>query len=123
MPRLPVDGRRVKEHRITLGSYERKLLDDIALSYRIQAFDQRAILEVLKSTKSLIDVMYSIATIFEILGIETGLPTVADIPEVVQWLQEKAIKADSPISETNPSIWTLLNQFWSGEIGGYPGGY
>ena len=123
MPRLPVDGRRVKEHRITLGTYERKLLDDIALSYRIQAFDQSAILEVLKSPKNLIEIMYSIATILEILGIETGLPTVADIPEVIEWLQKHAVNRDKPITETNPSIWTVLTNLWSGKYGGYPGGY
>ena len=33
MPRLPVDGKRVVEHRITLGTKERQLLDTATLSY------------------------------------------------------------------------------------------
>ena len=115
--RLPVDGKKVTEHRITLGTFERKLLDDLALSYRIQAFDQNAILEVLKSPKNLVEIMYSIATIFEMIGMETGLPTVADIPEVIEWLQKH---------KDNPKVkagWDLLTKLWSGELGGYPGGY
>ena len=33
MPRLPVDGKKVVEHRITLGTKERQLLDTATLSY------------------------------------------------------------------------------------------
>ena len=35
MPRLPVDGKRVIEHRITFGTKERDLLQDLGTSYRI----------------------------------------------------------------------------------------
>ena len=35
MPRLPVDGKRVIEHRITFGTKERELLDNVATSYSI----------------------------------------------------------------------------------------
>jgi len=35
MPRLPVDGKKVIEHRITFGTKERELLDNVATSYSI----------------------------------------------------------------------------------------
>jgi hypothetical protein len=37
VPRLPVDGKKVVEYRITLGSKERMLLQDAVTSYRIDA--------------------------------------------------------------------------------------
>ena len=37
MPRLPVDGKKVVEHRITFGTKERELIDQFSLSYRINS--------------------------------------------------------------------------------------
>ncbi len=34
MPRLPVDGKKVIEHRITFGAKERDLLDQVTLGYQ-----------------------------------------------------------------------------------------
>ena len=38
MPRLPVDGEKVVEHRITLGAKERELLDTATLSFSVNRF-------------------------------------------------------------------------------------
>ena len=35
MPRLPVDGKKVIEHRITFGTKERDLIQQISNTYRI----------------------------------------------------------------------------------------
>ena len=123
MPRLPVDGKKVIEYRHTLGTYERQMLNDIAVSYRISAIDPAVIIKVLEDPLKLVQIAYSVATILEMFGFETGLPTPADIPELIEWFQNKGIKQDVPKSETNPSIWELLRNLLSGEYGGYPGGY
>jgi len=123
MPRSPVDGKKVIEHRISLGTYERNMLNDIALSYRIQALNPKVILDVLDDPTKVIQIAYSIATIFEMFGIETGLPTVADIPEVITWFTQRGINQEVPRSADNPSIWELLRSLWSGDLGGFPGGY
>lgn len=123
MPRLPVDGKKVIEYRHTLGTYERQMLNDIAVSYRISAINPETILKILEDPLKLVQIAYSVATILEMFGFETGLPTPADIPELIEWFQNKGIKQDVPKSETNPSIWELLKNLLSGEYGGYPGGY
>ena len=85
MPRLPVDGKKVIEHRITLGTKEREIFDHISTSIRINSIDPKVISDIMTNPTQIIQIMYSIATIAEILGIETGLPTVGDIPDVVAW--------------------------------------
>jgi hypothetical protein len=85
MPRLPVDGKKVIEHRITLGTKEREIFDHISTSIRLNSIDTEVVADIMTNPQKIIQIMYSIATIAEILGVETGLPTVADIPEVVAW--------------------------------------
>ena len=121
--RLPVDGKKVIEYRITLGTNERQIAEDISTSLRIKSLDPKAILEILDDPKKIITIAYSIATIAEILGIETGLPTAGDLPEVYEWFAKRGIKQDEARSEDNPSIFDLLKNLLSGEYGGYPGGY
>ena len=89
MPRAPVDGVKVKEIRVTLGSKERMLVEEISNSYRINSLKIPELLEFLDDPTKIIQVMYSIATIAEIIGLETGLPTVADIPEVLDWFSSR----------------------------------
>ena len=122
MPRLPVDVDTVIEHRITFGTKERELLQDISTSYRIQAIDYNQLLNFLDDPSRVIQVMYSIATIAEILGIETGLPTVADLPEVISWFLERDATGALTSESGNPSLWDTLTEFWKGE-GTWPGGY
>ena len=70
MPRLPVDGKKVIEHRITLGTKERQLLQDLTTSYRIDAISGNdSIIEVLGDFGKLTAVLASIGGILEILGI------------------------------------------------------
>ena len=90
MPRLPVDGKKVIEHRITLGTKEREIFDHISTSIRINSIDSKVISDIMTNPLQIIQIMYSVATIAEILGIETGLPTVGDIPEVIAYLKELA---------------------------------
>jgi len=121
--RLPVDGKKVIEYRITLGTKERQIAEEISTSLRISSIDPKAIIETLDDPTKIIQIAYSIATIAELFGIETGLPTAGDLPEVYEWFAKRGIKQDEARSEDNPSIFDLVKKLLSGELGGYPGGY
>ena len=123
MPRLPVDGKKVKEFRITLGSFERTLLQELATSLRIASFSPSTILETLEDPTKIIQIAYSVATILEIFGFETGLPTAGDLPEVLEWFTKRGLKQDQAVSESNPTPFQVLKDLLTGELGGYPGGY
>lgn len=126
MPRLPVDGKKVVEHRITLGTKERELLGDLSTSYRVNVLKIPEVLDFLDNPTNVIKFMYSIATIAEILGVETGLPTVADIPEVVEWFQTRDVTGAEVSESGNQSLVQLITDFLtaSGQFEGtFPGGY
>lgn len=97
MPRLPVDGKKVVEHRITFGTKERDLIQDISTSYRIQAIDPEAMMKILEDPLRVIQIGYGLATAIEMLGFETGLPTIADLAD---WKQERTAK----LAETEASV-------------------
>ena len=70
MPRLPVDGKRVIEHRITLGGKERELLADLTTSYRIDAISGNdSIVEVLGDGTKVIAALGTLGALLELLGI------------------------------------------------------
>jgi hypothetical protein len=70
MPRLPVDGKKVIEHRITLGGKEREILADLATSYRIDAIaGNDSLVEVLADGGKVIAALGTIGAILELLGI------------------------------------------------------
>ena len=70
MPRLPVDGKRVIEHRITMGGKERELLADLATSYRIDAISGNdSVVEVLGDGTKIIAALGTLGAILELLGI------------------------------------------------------
>lgn len=71
MPRLPVDGKKVVEHRITLGTKERDLLQDLSTSYRIKSIAPSVATALTDATA-----LYALATIYEIV---TG----KDIPGII----------------------------------------
>jgi hypothetical protein len=70
--------------------------------------------------------MYSIATIAEILGVETGLPTVADLPTVYNWFATRDVTGAEAAASGNPTLLETLKDFLtgSGDFEGFaPGGY
>ena len=70
MPRLPVDGKRVIEHRITLGGKERELLADLTTSYRIDAISGNdSVVEVLGDGGKVIAALGTLGALLELLGI------------------------------------------------------
>tara|TARA_R100001086_G_scaffold223855_1_gene141683 strand:- start:292 stop:678 length:387 start_codon:yes stop_codon:yes gene_type:complete len=68
--RLPVDGRKVIEHRITLGGSERQALKDLALSYRVRAIaGDEGILDSLTDLDNVIGILATAGFILELTGI------------------------------------------------------
>jgi len=72
----------------------------------------------------------SIATLIEVFGFETPIPTPVDAYEFIQKIKEKFETEDitgTPVSESgNQSVWDMLTDFWFGRgdfEGLTPGGY
>jgi len=97
MPRLPVDGKRVIEHRITLGGKERELLADIATSYRIDAFSGTdSMVEVLADGTQVIAALGTLGAILELLGITDVFDFDDELKAIVM---EKKGKVEEKIKE------------------------
>lgn len=70
MPRLPVDGKKVIEHRITLGGVEREALKSLALSARITSVaGEDGVLNEFGSVKDVTQKLAIIGLFLELLGI------------------------------------------------------
>jgi hypothetical protein len=95
MPRLPVDGKKVIEHRITLGGKERMLLADLATSYRIDAISGNdSVVEVLGDGTKVIAALGTLGAILELLGItdifDFDDALKGEVMEVKEKVKEKA---------------------------------
>ena len=70
MPRLPVDGKKVIEHRITLGGVERESLKSLATSFRIQSIaGEEGVLDSLTDLDNVIGILATFGFLLELLGI------------------------------------------------------
>jgi len=129
MPRLPVDGTKVIEHRITFGTKERQLLESYQEAYIVgnvgTLLDGLGIPEITKQFKDpteMIGVFYSIAMVLEFLGIETGLPTPADFGT---WYEEWQRKQEQMAVERemrggSTSVWAQFLDMWRATLGVKP---
>ena len=74
MPRLPVDGKKVIEYRMTLGTYERERLDELVTSIQIKNIGT-PIVEIMKdvSATAILLIMLS-----ELLGFDFKIPEIVD---------------------------------------------
>ena len=128
MPRLPVDGKKVSELRITFGTLERELLRDLSTSYRIQAVAPALndAAKILEDPSRIIQIAYGIATTLELFGIETGLPTPADLPELYEWITQRDLAGNPTSQSGQSSIFQTISDFLTGSgdfEGTFPGGY
>ena len=87
MPRLPVDGKKVIEHRITFGTKERDLLEQFVGVQRTSAFLGEDGLALIDDPKKLILMVETIATLLEIMGFETPIPTPVDAYEFLEQMK------------------------------------
>jgi hypothetical protein len=84
MPRLPVDGKRVIEHRITLGGKERELLESWVAAKKVSLVVDSDVMDVLSDPVKVIAFVEAIATALELIGIETPIPTPVDAWEFIE---------------------------------------
>ena len=69
MPRLPVDGKKVIEHRISLGGVEREALRSLATSLRIQSIvGDDGVVRELQYGEELIAKLAAIGFLLELFG-------------------------------------------------------
>jgi len=70
MPRLPVDGKKVIEYRVTLGGVEREALKSLVMSKRLESLaGEDGILNEIGSVDDIIAKLAVIGFVLEILGI------------------------------------------------------
>lgn len=117
MPRLPVDGKKVIEYRHTFGTKEREILQDLSTSFRIQSINPEAMFKILEDPLKVVQIAYGIATVLELVGFETGLPTPGDLPELYQWITQKSELSKGRSSALN--LKEFLKEIFSG-MADYP---
>ncbi len=120
--RLPVDGKKVQEYRITLGTYERDRLNQLVTAFQVQnvtkGFNNISNADAFNDPIRMIAFIEAVATLLETMGIETPLPTPVD---AFSFLTRKREKFET--KETGKqSLLDLLRDLWEGE-GTWPGGY
>ena len=93
MPRLPVDGKKVIEHRITLGGVERESLKSLAASFRIHSIaGDEGLLDQLTDIDNVIGILATFGFLLELFGI-------TDIFDFDDDAKAKAIKIKDRILE------------------------
>lgn len=105
MPRLPVDGKRVIEHRITLGGKERELLADLVTSYRIDSITGTdSVVEVMADGTKVIAALGTLGALLELFGITDVFDFDDELKAVVM---EQKEKVDAKIKEKakDPGFW------------------
>ena len=105
-PRLPVDGKKVSELRITFGRKERELIQELETSYRIQSVFP-SIADILTDGTSL----YVIGSIYEIM---TGrdLPWLINPMEAVDFwnnMRRESKENPNPFNETLGPFGTIFS--------------
>jgi len=94
MPRK--DTEKAIEFRITLGDKERTLLEEGLQTYRLSSVLGEAGLELVSDPIKMIGIVEAIATLIELFGIDTPIPTPVD---AYNWLNEVKNKAEQKGSD------------------------
>jgi len=132
VPRKPSD--KVIEYRHTLGTFERERLDSLVAGFQLflagTGINRVFTISAFDSPTKMILWIESIATLIEVFGFETPIPTPVDAYDFIQKIKEKFETEDitgTPVSESgNQSVWDMLTDFWFGRgdfEGLNPGGY
>tara|TARA_Y100000401_G_C8315871_1_gene222385 strand:- start:360 stop:746 length:387 start_codon:yes stop_codon:yes gene_type:complete len=113
MPRLPVDGKKVIEYRITLGGIEREALKSLATSARISSLaGDDGILDELGSIDNITAKLAVIGFVLEILGI-TDVANFDDDGRIkafniLQRISERAAEKGVPFAAGEATLDTLI---------------
>ena len=119
MPRLPVDGKKVIEHRITLGGVEREALRSLALSYRIESLaGEDGVLNELGSVDNVIGKLAVVGFVLELFGItdifdfdDDAKAKAMNIKEKIIQNEKDAVAARQAISDAERD---LIDRFLGG---------
>lgn len=110
MPRLPVDGKRVVEHRITLGTKERQMVDRIVGSYQFN--------RVATPTVALMSNVTGMAVFAGILAVFVpkiydylNLPGMDPVEAVTQGIKDTIVEQERAAIEGRQSFADKQNQF------------
>ena len=82
MPRLPVDGKKVIEHRITIGQYEREQLDTLVTGFTVKNVGS-PIVALLSDVSALVAL--------------TGLLEIFGVIDMTGWANKQAARFTDPI--------------------------
>ena len=109
MPRLPVDGKRVIEHRITLGGKERELLQDLTTSYRIDAISGNdSVVEVLGDGTKVLAALGTIGALLELLGITDVFDFDDELKAQVMPIKDKFLEKVKEKATDKDTLWDLF---------------
>ena len=102
MPRLPVDGKKVIEHRITLGGVEREALRSLALSYRIESLaGEDGVLNELGSVDNVIGKLAVVGFVLELFGITDIFDFDDDAKAKAMTIKDKIVQNEKQAIENN----------------------
>ncbi len=74
MPRLPVDGKKVVEYRLTLGTYERERLDSLITSLQVKNIGE-PIVSIMKDVSATATLLIILSEVF---GFKFEIPEIVD---------------------------------------------
>lgn len=124
MPRLPVDGKKVIEHRITLGAKERELLDTATFSYSANRW-LTPILNALGDPVFLLAIGASLALIIDRLLPDTdwrGITEGMTPDQVNDWLETQNIIGGTIGGIIGGILGLGVGAPWFGSAAGYVAG-
>ena len=111
MPRLPVDGKKVIEHRISLGNVEREALKSLAFSYRIESLaGENGILDELSSVDNIIGKLATIGFLLELFGITDVFDFDDNAIAKAKEIKDKIVRNEKDAVAANKARADLENQ-------------
>jgi len=121
VPRLPVDGKKVIEHRITLGGVEREALRSLALSYRIESLaGNDGILNELGSVDNVIGKLAVAGFLLELFGITDIFDFDDEAKAKASNIKDKILENEKQAIANNKARADAENRFVSDLLFGTP---
>ena len=95
MPRLPVDGKKVIEHRITLGTFERERLDTLITGLTIKNIGTPTV-ALLNDVTGMIAIVAIIDQIFGYQILSAGTSTIEELIDDVKTFRQQRKNSQTP---------------------------
>jgi hypothetical protein len=118
MPRLPVDGKKVQEFRVTLGQYERERIDTLVTGLTIRNVGQPLV--ALLSDVSALLALLGIADVLGIIDLRKILERVGG--EFAGWIDDTAGGLYDNYEDAKSAYDTIADAIQGPEVAGVPTG-